>query len=116
MINEIKNAIITSAEIMVEDHGSLTVWLHLDYDGMGQGFGGYALYLPKTYTHHNILGTAGHFIFRCLEIAGVEKWDQLKGKAIRVDSCHSGITGIGHIIKDDWFYPKKDFASLEEIE
>lgn len=47
-------------------------------------FGGYAFYLPKGYKHHSLRGLAGHFIYRILQIADVEKWDQLVGKTIRV--------------------------------
>ncbi|MEK7500440.1 MAG: hypothetical protein AAB649_07635 [Patescibacteria group bacterium] len=115
-MKEIRNAIIKSAVIDIGDRGFLTVWLHLDYGGMGQGFGGYILYLPKSFEHHSGVNYAGHFIYRCLEIAGVEKWSEIVGKTIRVenDSNSSFITGIGHIIKKDWFYPKNEFAELEQ--
>lgn len=109
-----KNAIIESVRIGFEDRGFLDCWLSLDYGGSGQGFGGFTLYLPKTWAHHNINSPAGHFIFRCMEVAGVVRWDDMKGKAIRVRSNHSGICAIGHIIKDDWFCPAQDFASLKE--
>lgn len=68
---EIKNAIIKSAKLDTGDRGLLTAWLHLDYGCSGQGFGGYALYLPKSYSHREIQSVAGHFIFRCMEIADV---------------------------------------------
>lgn len=107
---EIKNAIIESATINDADRGLLTVWLTLKYgDGTGQGFGGYTLYLPKTYKHHKMLSHAGHFIWRCMEIAEVSSWDKMKGKTIRVKAEHSKVHSIGHIVKDDWFDPAKDF-------
>lgn len=114
MRNElIRNAVIEKATITNDDHGMLSAWLSLDYGGSGQGFGGYSLYLPANFTHHKIDdGYAGHFIWRCMEIAGVAEWGQLAGKTIRVrlDRPFGLIEGIGHIVKDDWFIPKVDFA------
>lgn len=108
---EIKNAIITSTSLDMGDRGLLTGWIHLDYGGSGQGFGGYALYLPKSFKNHSINSCAGHWIFRVMEIAGVEKWDQLPGKSVRVKIDKGLIKSIGHIIKDDWFTPSEDFKN-----
>lgn len=109
----IVNAVIESAEITNDDHGVLSAWLMLTYGGSGQGFGGYSLYLPKSFKHHRIdAGYAGHFIWRCMEIAGVTRWSALPGKTIRVRKTDEwgDILAIGHIVKNDWFSPESDFA------
>ncbi len=112
---EIKNAIINSTKLGTGDRGFLDAWLYLDYgDSGGQGFGGFVLQVPKSFDHWKLEGVAGHFIMRVLEIAGVEYWDQLKGKTIRVKANHSSINAIGHIVKDDWFSPSEDFKKTTQ--
>lgn len=114
---EIRNAIIESATLNDGDMGLLTAWVILDYGGCGQGFGGYSLYLPKSFTHHRVESVAGHFIWRVMEVAGVKRWEELKGKTIRARIGINGkIQAIGHIVKDDWFDPSADFAKLTEKE
>lgn len=111
---EIKNAVIESASLSFGERGFLDCWLTLDYGGGGQGFGGYTLYLPKSWRHHKLESPAGHFIFRVMEIAGVDNWDALKGRTIRVKAEHRKVHAIGHIVKNDWFCPEQDFAVLKE--
>jgi hypothetical protein len=113
----IKNAIIERATILTDERGFLDCWLQLDYGGTGQGFGGYCLYLPKSFTHHKIESVAGHFIFRVMEVAGVTIFEDLKGKTIRAKVDGGGwgrCLAIGHIVKDDWFSPSDDFAALKK--
>ncbi|MEQ1888073.1 MAG: hypothetical protein ABL951_02700 [Alphaproteobacteria bacterium] len=107
-MTEIKNAIIKSAEICIEDHGLLTVWLMLDYgDSSAQGFGGYCLFNPNFPDKDR----AGRFIRRVLDIAGVRSWDKLPGKTIRAKASGVSVESIGHILKDDWFTPSTDLVA-----
>lgn len=116
MRDGIHNAIIESAVLTRADHEILSAWLDLDYGGSAQGFGGYALYLPKSSAHHRLESVAGHFIFRILEIADVQEWSKLKGKAIRVQITDGLVMGIGHVVRDDWFFPAQDFKKLADSE
>lgn len=110
---EVKNAIIKSVRLDTGDRGLLTAWIFLDYGGSEQGFGGHALYLPKDWANYRSDGDlAGHFIFRSMAIAGVGEWSKLPGKTVRAAIENGFVTGIGHIVKNDWFYPKIDFEKI----
>ena len=91
-----KNAKIVSTMLGFEDHGIMTCYLYLDYDGSGQGFGGYALG-----------GEFGiEFIKKILKTLEVDKWEDLAGTHCRAEAGHDKVHRIGHILKDQWFDPK----------
>jgi hypothetical protein len=116
---QIQNALIKSATIDTER--CLSAWLHLDYGGSGQSFGGYVLYMPPwgdegRDDYHRYLGNyTGVFIHRCIQIGGVETWEKLPGKTIRVRHEHPKVHAIGHIVKDDWFNPSEEFGRIEAM-
>lgn len=93
---EIRNAKIKSVTLGVEDHGIITIYLNLDYGDSGQSFGGYDLRDSK-YLSAWIQGI--------LKIVGVDSWDQLVGKYIKVESSFSKVKRIGNLLKDEWFDP-----------
>ena len=110
---KIMNAVITGTRLDTER--GLSAWIMLDYGSGGgqQGFGGYVLYAPDGWAAHGQPGNyAGHFIYRVLEIAGVEEWSQLVGRTVRAKAEHSKVHEIGHIVKDDWFNPAEDFEAM----
>lgn len=110
---KIRNAKIKSVNFDTER--GLSAWLQLDYGCGGQGFGGYSLYAPKGWGAHKCPNVCGHFIYRCLEVAEVNDWNKLIGKTIRVKiNGDDRIEAIGHIINDDWFNPKEEFAELRK--
>lgn len=111
------NAIIESARIEM-DGAILSAWLTLDYSGSGQGFGGWVLGghpNAKCGRHHQQANLAGEFIVKCLLAAGVDRWDLLPGKSIRVRKTDEfgSIVAIGHIVRDDcWFCPEESMKAL----
>ena len=115
------NAIIERTMLGYEDHGIMTCFLYLKQEGSGQGFGGYGLDAKPLKDKQGHYGDrrpskfAGFWIKRILETVGVEKWEDLSGKHIRVDGEEFGdILGIGNIINDKWFYPKKEIEDLKD--
>lgn len=102
-MTEIRNAKITKTSLDIER--MFTAWIHLDYSGAGQAFGGYCLG-----------GEWGcQFIRKVLETVGVECWENLPGKYIRVECEHSKVHRIGHITDDKWFDPQNDLKKYLPI-
>lgn len=113
----VTNAIVKDAWVSLDNGWCLSVWLHLDYDGTCQGFGGYVLGGDATSSagkrHATGPNYAAEFLVRSMQVCGVDRLDLCKGKAIRVrkTSEYGDIIAIGHITKDIWFAPKATFES-----
>jgi hypothetical protein len=111
----VENAKISGTMLGNEDHGIFTAMLYLDFGGSGQGFGGYGLdaWQQEESYRRDITGAGTEFIKQILYIVGVDKWEDLKGKYVRVkredDNWSSPIIAIGNIIEDKWFTPKEWF-------
>lgn len=111
---ETRNAIISSARFDTER--GLSAWIYLDFGGHGQGFGGFLLYAPKGWRAAGQAGNyAGHFIWRVLEIAGVDDWSKLPGRTVRVRSSWDKVHAIGHIVNENWFDPAEEFAAMQGV-
>lgn len=111
---ETKNARIESVRLTIEDHGCLSAWIHLDYGGGGQGFGGYALDRYDR-IEKNRVGTAWgcEYVRRILEVLEIPTWEKLPGSLIRVRADHGKVHAIGHPLKDKWFDPSTDLDHLK---
>lgn len=114
MSGTIENAKIVATSLGREDHGIFTAYISFEYDEGGQSFGGYGLDAYKAPKDCRI-GTAWgmEFIMRVLETVGAESWEKLIGKHVRVDHSHASVSGIGHITKNKWFYPREDLKEFE---
>lgn len=98
---------IDSTFLGVEDHGIFTAMIQVSYEGgSGQGVGGYCLDESRRGVDDTFKGRFGtaqgmQFVMNTIRAAGVEKWEDLKGRMIYVlkkdewDSEVVGIQGLG---------------------
>ena len=106
-MSEILNAQIINVSLGYEDHGILTFGLSLNIaDGTCCTFGGYALdeYDEETKKRY-CPAYSMELITRIMKAVGVSRWEDLKGKYIRVVSNgrSSIIKKIGNLMKNEWF-------------
>lgn len=106
-MNEIKNVKIINVSLTMADHGCLTFYLTLEGDGWGVNYGGYCIGFgflgSDSFTAENGSGLVA--IMRIMDTVGVQRWEDLKGKYIRIvnEGLGSSVKKIGNIIEDKWF-------------
>ena len=111
---DIINAQIESTRLGFDREVFAVAWLMLKYaDGTGQGFGGSCLDDKATIGEkHGLLDRPGtawgmEYIFSILRAVGVERWEDVRGKYVRVKYTGSTFDcdpfAIGHIVDDVWF-------------
>lgn len=114
---EIENAKIISADLSMEECGVLTLSLVLEGAGWGCAYGGYVLghgYLGAEEFKGSAKGMES--IMRIMDVVGVEKFIDLKGKIVRVAARGWGgsIKIIGNVISDKWFDIESFFETDKE--
>lgn len=104
--SKILNAQIKNVSIYYEDHGILTFGIAVDIsDGTACVIGGYALdEYNKNTKKRQCCAYSMDLLTRIMKVVGVSKWEDCKGKYIRVVSNGLGrsITKIGNLMKDEW--------------
>ena len=116
-MNEILNARITKTELG-EDHGCLTAHIVVEGDAWGCGYGGYVLDRwcaePGKYESRDGYGA----IIELMKTVGVESWEELKGKYVRVklDGSLGRVVAVGNLLKDQWFSFKEYFDKIRNGE
>ena len=117
MMSNIENAIIDDVSISMADHGCITFMVFIKGNGWFTSVGGYVNghgYIGSDYWEG--CGSAVVAMMKIMDTVGVEKWEDLKGKYIRVESdgWGSSIHKIGNIIKDNWFDIKEFFEKTKD--
>lgn len=116
---EIRNAKITSTMFGREDHGILTFMVFVEFGGSGCGIGGYAIDQYDRGTEKRVFSANGlEAISKILEIVGVDKWEDLPNKYIRIkdNGWGSTIDEIGNLMEDKWFNIREFFANNNKKE
>lgn len=113
---KIENVQITDVSISMADHGCLTFWITVEGDGWGCNIGGYCIgkgYLGAKEFSEYAPGLEA--MMRIMDTVGVERWEDLKGKYIRIkdEGWGSTINCIGNLIKDKWFNLKDFFTKVQ---
>ena len=110
MTRTIENAVIEGTMLGREDHGIMTCYLHCSMNGSGQGFGGYSFDSWNEKKKRRIGHAFGmEMIAAILRTVGVETWETLPGRHVRIDHDYSKVYRLGHIIEDRWFDPQELF-------
>lgn len=114
---KIKNAKISSTMLGREDHGIMTFMIYIDARGLTCGVGGYCLDELNSATQTRVFRAESmEVISKILEVVGVDKWEDLPGKYIRIEYNGLGttVTKIGNIIEDKWFDLEEFFMHQKE--
>lgn len=111
-MGKIENAKITNVSLTMVDHGVLTFYLTIEGAGWGCNVGSYVLghgYLGSKYW--DARGSGLVCLMKIMDTIGAEKWEDLEGKYVRVETAGWGgtIHKIGHIINEKWFDIKEFF-------
>ena len=117
MNGEIENALITNVSLTMADNGCITYWITLSGDGWGVNFGG--ICLGKGYRcakEFSAIGEGLEAMMRIMDTVGVERWEDLKGRYVRVVNPGLGksVDTIGNIIKEKWFNQREFFSKVGE--
>ena len=110
----VENALIKSVDLSMADHGCLTLAMTLDGSGWGVVYGGYCLghgYLGADEETFRGSAAGMEYLLRIMDTVGVERFQDLKDKYVRVKSEGWGSTMhcIGNLIEDKWFDLKEFF-------
>lgn len=115
----IENALIESVDLSMADHGCLTLAMTLKGSGWGVVYGGYCLgngYLGADDNFFSGSASGMEYLMRIMDTVGVERFQNLKGKYIRVAT--KGLSGtvkiIGNILEDKWFDAETFFTDKKE--
>lgn len=114
----IENALITNVDLSMADHGCLELAMTLEGGNWGVVYGGYCLgkgYLGADDDFFDGSAAGMEYLMRIMDTVGVEKFQDLKGKYVRVAIKRGdSVKIIRNIVKDKWFDAETFFTDKKE--
>jgi hypothetical protein len=115
----IENALIEKVDLSMADHGCLTLAMTLQGGSWGVVYGGYCLgkgYLGAKDDFFDGSAAGMEYLMRIMDTVGVERFQDLKGKYVRVATKGWGgsVKIIGNVLKDQWFDAETFFIDKKE--
>lgn len=117
-MSKIVNARIEDVSIQMGVHACLTFWITLKSEFWTARFGGvcigYGFLGGGVFEAENGSGLVA--MMQIMDTVGVERWEDLKGKYVRVvdEGLGSTIKQIGNIIENKWFNIVEFFEEYNE--
>lgn len=112
----IENAKITRVSFSMADHCCLTFGIEVKGGAWGCNIGGWTIgHGFRGSDFFDASGAGLVAMMKIMDVVGVDKWEDLQGKYIRVESDGWGsvIHKIGNILKDDWFDIREFFENAK---
>lgn len=109
---EIYNAQIINTQLGREAHGIFTFMIFVKFSGSSCGIGGYSLDMSDRQNKRIFSAKGLEAVSNILDVVGVDNWEDLTGKYIRVKSNGWGktIDEIGNLMEDKWFNLREFFS------
>lgn len=111
---EIKNAQIERTMLGREDHGIFTFMIFVKCEHWTCGVGGYALDSYDKQLNKRVFSTKSlEAVSKILDVVGVDKWEDLEGKYIRIkdNGWGSTIDEIGNLMENKWLNLREFFSN-----
>lgn len=116
---------VEKVDLFREDHGCLTIYVHLRFKGSGQGFGGYVLDASDRARERRVGTAMGlDFVLRLLDLFGVDRLEEIRGRyvyALRSGGWNGQIIGLelpepdgsARFMVADW---RSEWATAEAVQ
>lgn len=111
-MTKFENAVIESTMIGKEDCGVMTFMIRIRSGSLNAAEGRYRLFAftDRVKGEREYRSKGLEAISQILDVVGVDRWEHLKGRHIRIeDNEWTAITKIGNIMEDKWFDMKEFF-------